>query len=61
MRQVTVRLVIRFDDLLAESGDDALEAIKQAIVQMHDHCQAEFEQALAQIGARDVKLEATAY
>lgn len=61
MRHITVRLVIRFDDMLAEGTDDALDAIRQTIVQMHDHCEGEFQQALEQIGARDIHLESAAY
>lgn len=33
----------------------------KTIVQMHDHCEGEFQQALEQIGARDIHLESAAY
>lgn len=57
MRRITVHLHLWFEDVAAESGDEASAAVKQALHEMHDHCQAELADALAAIGARDVKLE----
>ena len=61
MRKVTVHLNVWFDDLHAESTDDAADAIKQALCQMHDHCTGELADALATIGARDVRLETVVF
>jgi hypothetical protein len=57
MRRLTVHLHLWFSDIAAENHDDAADAVKQALVEMHDHCQAQLAEALAEIGATDVKLE----
>ena len=61
MRKLTVHLNIWFDDLAAESTDDARDAVKQALVSMHDHCNAELAAALNDIGAQDVRLETVVF
>lgn len=61
MRRVTVHLHLWFEDIAAESGDDAAACVKQALHEMHDHCQAHLAEALAEIGATDVKLETIVY
>lgn len=57
MRKLTVHLHLTFEDIAAECGDDASDAVKQALHEMHDHCQAQLADALAAIGAKDVRLE----
>lgn len=61
MRKITVHLHIWFDDMMAESTDDARDAVKQALVTLHDHCRDEMTCALEAIGARDVRLETVVY
>lgn len=56
MRKCTVHVSVWFDDLKAENTDDAREAIKQALVGMHDHCTTELSAALEAIGASDVHM-----
>ena len=57
MRKLTVHLNIWFDDLAAENTDDAREAVKLALVSMHDHCNSELTSALESIGAKDVRMD----
>jgi hypothetical protein len=61
MRKLTVHLSIWFDDIAAESTDDAADAVKQALIGMHDHCTSEFTDALVSIGAKDVRLETVVF
>lgn len=61
MRKLTVHLHITFKDMGAENEDDASDAVKQALHEMHDHCQAHLADALAAIGASEVKLETIVY
>jgi hypothetical protein len=61
MRKLTVHLNIWFDDLAAESTDDARDAVKLALVSMHDHCKSELATALHDIGAKDVRLETVVF
>lgn len=57
MRKLTVHLNVWFDDMAAESTDDARDAVKQALVGMHEHCRSELADALEAVGAKDVRLE----
>lgn len=57
MRKLTVHVNVWFDDMAAESSDDARDAVKQALVGMHDHCRGELAEALEAIGAKDVRVE----
>jgi len=61
MRKLTVHVNLWFDDLAAESTDDARDAVKQAIFAMHDHCRGEFVDALEAIGAKDVRMETVVF
>jgi hypothetical protein len=61
VRKLTVHLNIWFDDIAAESTDDARDAVKQALVSMHDHCRGELATALNDIGAKDVRLETVVF
>jgi hypothetical protein len=61
VRKLTVHLNIWFDDLAAESTDDARDAVKLALVSMHEHCQGELSTALESIGAKDVRLETVVF
>jgi len=61
MRKLTVHLSIWFDDMAAESTDDASEAVKQALVSMDSHCHGELEAALESIGAKDVKIQTVVF
>lgn len=61
MRRVTVHLHLWFEDIAVESGDDARDAVKQELHKMHDHCQEQLADALAAIGATDVKLETVVF
>jgi hypothetical protein len=61
VRKLTVSLNIRFDDMAAESTDDASDAVKAALVSMHDHCTSELTTALEAIGAKDVRLDMVVY
>ncbi len=61
MRKLTVHLNIWFDDMAAESTDDARDAVKQALAGMHEHCTGELTDALAAIGAKDVRLETVVF
>ena len=61
MRKLTVHLNIWFDDLAAESTDDARDAVKQALVGMQDHCQSELSIALEAIGAKEVRLQTVVF
>jgi hypothetical protein len=49
------------DDLAAENTDDARDAVKLALVSMHDHCRDELSIALNDIGAKDVRLETVVF
>ena len=61
MRKLTVHLNIWFDDIGAENTDDARDAVKLALVSMHDHCRGELATALHDIGAKDVRLETVVF
>lgn len=61
LRQLTVHLHLRFNDLRAESADDARDAVKQALVAMEQDCHREMEAALEAIGATDVTLETVVF
>ncbi|OZB37539.1 MAG: hypothetical protein B7X50_12395 [Alishewanella sp. 34-51-39] len=61
MRKLTVHLNIWFDDVAAESTDDARDAVRQALVQMHEHCTDEVTLALESIGAKDVRLDTVVF
>jgi hypothetical protein len=61
MRKCTVHVNVWFDDMMAENTEDAHEAIKQALVSMHEHCVGELSAALESIGARDVHLETVVF
>ena len=61
MRKLTVHLSIWFDDMAAESTDDAVEAVKQSLASMHDHCRLELSDALEAIGAKDVKIQTVVF
>ncbi len=61
MRKLTAHVIVWFDDMAAESSDDARDAVKQALVGMHPHCQAEITDALEAIGAKDVRLETVVF
>lgn len=61
MRKLTVHLSIWFDDMMAESTDDAADAVKESLSRMHDHCQSELSDALELIGAKDVRLETVVF
>jgi hypothetical protein len=61
MRKLTVHLNVWFDDLAAESTDDARDAVKLALVGMHDHCHSELTTALHDIGAKDVRMETVVF
>ena len=61
MRKLTVHLNIWFDDMAAESADDARDAVKQALVAMHDECENEVAEALREIGAKDVRMETVVF
>lgn len=61
MRKLTVHLHLWFEDIAAESTDDARDAVKQALHEMHDHCQAQLADALAAIGAKDARLETVVF
>lgn len=61
MRKVTVHLNVWFNDMAAASVDDAMDAIKQALVEMQDKYQSELADALEAIGASDVKISMVAW
>lgn len=61
MRQLTVHVHLRFNDLRAESTDDARDAVKQALVSMEAECHREMEAALEAICATDVTLETVVF
>lgn len=61
VRKLTVHLHLTFEDMAAESTADAADAVKQALHEMHEHCQSQLADALESIGARDVKLETIVY
>lgn len=61
MRKLTVHLNIWFDDLAAESTDDARDAVKAALIGMHDHCNTELTTALESIGAKDIRMDTVVF
>ena len=61
MRKLTVHVNVWFDDLAAESTDDARDAVKLALVGMHDHCQNELTTALESIGAKDIRMQTVVF
>ena len=61
MRKITVHLNVWFNDMAAESTDDAMDAIRQALVAMQDKYQAELADALQAVGASDVKVSMVAW
>jgi hypothetical protein len=61
VRKLTVHLNIWFDDIAAESTDDARDAVKLALISMHDHCHGELSTALESIGAKEVRLQTVVF
>lgn len=61
MRKLTVHLHIWFQDVAAASTDDASDAIKQALFELRDRHQEEFEAALEAIGASSVSVETVVF
>lgn len=61
MRKLSVHLRIHFDDMMAEDSDAAFDAVKQALMEMHDQCESKLADALEAIGARDVRIEMVVY
>ena len=61
MRKLTVHLNIWFDDMAAETTDDARDAVKQALVAMHAECQSQIAEALHEIGAKDVHMSTVVF
>lgn len=61
MRKLSVHLRIHFDDIIAEDSDAASDAVKQALMEMHDQCESKLSDALESIGARDVRIEMVVY
>lgn len=61
MRKLTVHLSIWFDDMAAESTDDARDAVNLALAEMHDACAGELTDALEAIGAKDVRVSTVVF
>lgn len=61
MRKLTVHLDIRFEDMMAESTDDAMDAVRQVMCEMRTHCDEQLTEALVAVGARDVKIGMVVY
>lgn len=61
MRKITVHINVLFDDMAAESTDDALDAVKAALASMEDHCHYELIDALELIGANNVKISTVVF
>lgn len=60
-RAVTVNTSIRFNGMLMDSTDAALDIIKGVMAELGEHCHAEIKQALEDAGAKDVTIGMTAY
>lgn len=61
MRKLTVHVHLTFNDMAAEDTDAAAEAVKSALVTMHQSCQSEFAAALESIGATDVEMKTVVF
>jgi len=61
VRKCTVHVNVWFDDMMAENIDDARDAIKQVVFDMHEHCVSELSAALESIGAKDVRVQTVVF